>query len=81
MVADMDDEDLLGLVALWHDMKPRERRVFAAIGVRLLAGQVQYGPLTPRKKRWRKEAQEEAMDMAVYLAAELEDTLDDEEPK
>ena len=70
----MEDEDLLGIIALWHDMKTRERRVFAAIGVRLLAGQNQYGPLTRRKKKWRKEAQEEAMDMAVYLAAELEDT-------
>lgn len=76
MVDDMEDEDLLGLVALWHDMGPRERRVFAAIGVRLLAGQKAYGPLTPRKKKWMKEAQEEAMDMAVYLAAQLEDELD-----
>jgi len=72
----MEDEDLLGLIAIWHDLGPRERRVFATIGVRLLAGQVAYGKLTPRKKRWMKEAQEEAMDMAVYLAAQLEDELD-----
>lgn len=80
-MADTEDEDLLGLVAIWHDLGPRERRVFATIGVRLLAGQAAYGKLTPRKKRWMKEAQEEAMDMCVYLAAQLEDELDEEEPE
>lgn len=80
-MADTEDEDLLGLVAIWHDLGPRERRVFATIGVRLLAGQAAYGQLTPRKKRWMREAQEEAMDMAVYLAAQLEDELDEEEPE
>ncbi len=77
----MEDEDLLGLIAIWHDLGTRERRVFATIGVRLLAGQVAYGKLTPRKKRWMKEAQEEAMDMCVYLAAQLEDTMDGDKDK
>jgi hypothetical protein len=50
-----------------------ERRVLEAIGTRLHAGADCYGALRietdPRD--WRKEAAEEALDLAVYLAAEL----------
>lgn len=59
--------------ALWADMGPRERRVLTEFAVRLLAGQRAYGQLTQNKKNWRKEAKEEALDMAVYLCAALED--------
>lgn len=52
---------------------PRETRVLERIAKRLLMGQEQYGALTPGKKDWRKEAQEEAMDMSVYLSALLEE--------
>lgn len=54
-------------------LEPRELRVFLRIGERLLEGQKAYGPLSPGKKDWKKEAKEEAMDMAVYLSAMLED--------
>lgn len=59
--------------ALWSDLGPRERRVLTEFAVRLLAGQKAYGQLTNGKKDWRKEAKEEALDMAVYLCAALED--------
>lgn len=36
-------------------------------------GQEAYGFLAPGKKDWKREAKEEAMDMAVYLSALLED--------
>lgn len=55
----------------------REKVVFRRIGLRLLEGQVAYGPLAPGKKNWKKEAKEEAMDMAVYLSALLEDDEDE----
>ena len=51
-----------------------ELDVLVRIAGRLVAGRNQYGDLTPNKKNWLKEAQEEAMDMAVYLSCFLEDT-------
>ncbi len=51
----------------------RERRVLLRIAKRLLEGQLMYGPLFVGKKDWKREAKEEAMDMAVYLSAALED--------
>lgn len=58
---------------LWHQLEPRERAVASNFLRRLFAGQMAFGPLTKGKKVWRREAKEEALDMAVYLAAELED--------
>ncbi len=54
-------------------MGRRERRCLVTIAKRLYAGQLQYGELSPGKKDWKREAKEEAMDMAVYLSALLED--------
>lgn len=48
-----------------------ERMVLATIAERLLAGQKQYGKLTPGKKVWTKEAHEEALDGMVYMACQL----------
>ena len=56
----------------------RERRVLLDVANRLLMGQKAYGKLTIRKKRWLREALEEAMDGMVYLGAAIQD-LDDEE--
>ena len=54
-------------------LEARERLVLLRIAKRLLEGQIHFGPLTKGKKNWRREAQEEAMDMSVYLSAQLED--------
>lgn len=61
------------------ELGERERRVLVLIADRLLMGQLAYGELSYRKKDWRREASEEAFDMAVYLSALLVD-LDEEEP-
>ena len=68
----------MGIRELWKLLGTREKRVFMTIGLRLLTGQRAYGHLTNGKKEWKREAQEEAMDMAVYLAAQLEDTDDED---
>ena len=65
-----EETDFLIVMRRLHD---RELRCLKRIADRLLLGQVQYGPLSPGKKDWKKEAKEEAMDMAVYLSAMLED--------
>jgi len=57
-------------------LEEREKRVLLRIGTRLLEGQIAYGPLAPGKKKWKKEAKEEAMDLSVYLSALLEDDSD-----
>ncbi len=54
-------------------LEGRERRVLLRIGKRLLEGQIHFGPLYKGKKNWKAEAKEEAMDLAVYLSAMLED--------
>lgn len=55
------------------DLGTDEARVVAAVAERLRMGASAYGPLAivddPRD--WRREAAEEALDLAVYLAAEL----------
>jgi hypothetical protein len=57
-------------------MPDRELHVLMLVAERLRLGLKQYGPLTRGKKDWRKEASEEAFDMAVYLACELTDKED-----
>lgn len=61
------------LLVTFLQLRPRERRVLERIASRLLDGQKAYGPLSPGKKNWKKEAKEEAMDMSVYLSVMLED--------
>ncbi len=56
-----------------RDLGDRELRCLLRIAKRLYMGQQAYGELAPGKKNWKKEAKEEAMDMAVYLSALLED--------
>ncbi len=68
------ERDLGAIAKSLHD---RELRCLNRIACRLLTGQHTYGPLGPGKKAWKREAKEEAMDMAVYLSALLED--DDEQ--
>lgn len=70
-------EELNELLQLWEDSGPRERKALLLIAKRLYAGQKTFGELTRGKKNWVKEASEEAMDMCVYLAAELLDIDDD----
>lgn len=49
-----------------------ELDVLCRIAERLHAGQMAYGELSPAKKHWSLEAQQEALDMAVYLSCLLE---------
>ena len=67
------DEEWDNLLNSARGLETREIRCLTRIAERLMIGQVAYGPLAPGKKNWKKEAKEEAMDMAVYLSALLED--------
>ncbi len=67
-----EDKEILDLT--WYKLGVREKRVVIRFVTRLLVGQNTFGYLTSKKKNWRKEAQEEALDASVYLCAELEDT-------
>jgi hypothetical protein len=70
----VDDLDpICALLDLWEQLETRERHALLIISSRLLAGQKQYGPLSPGKKNWQKEAFEECCDLAVYMAAGLVD--------
>lgn len=73
----MKEEDDLSYDAalrrVFYALEERERSVLMRIAKRLLEGQILFGALTKGKYNWRKEAQEEAMDMAVYLSAMMED--------
>jgi hypothetical protein len=77
--ADAEQLDIGKLLTYWEAMLPNERKALLAIARRLYWGQKEYGPLAFGKKDWAKEAQEEAFDMAVYLAASL--TLKPEDGK
>ena len=68
--------ELLELSIVASDLESREIRCLKRIAERLLMGQEAYGKLSPGKKDWKREAKEEAMDMAVYLSALLEDDAD-----
>ena len=68
--------ELLELSIVASDLESREIRCLKRIAGRLLMGQEAYGKLSPGKKDWKREAKEEAMDMAVYLSALLEDDAD-----
>lgn len=65
------------LLITWIRLGARERRVVVSIAKRLLAGQDAYGVLTKGKKNWVREANEEFLDAAVYLANETIDAEDD----
>ncbi|MDD5374458.1 hypothetical protein [Acidithiobacillus sp.] len=75
----MTDADMFGeLVQYWEDLGDRERRVLREVAGRLYMGQKAYGELSPGKKKWCREALEEAMDGMVYLGAALQDLADEE---
>jgi hypothetical protein len=63
--------ELYGLYAALGD---DERRVLVRIARRLNLGRRQYGQLVLKtdRRNFRREAQDEALDLAVYLAALLE---------
>ncbi len=48
------------------------------VAERLEVGQRAYGELSYGKKKWCREALEEAMDGMVYLGAALQDLADEE---
>lgn len=66
------------LASVWTKLGPMERQVIVHVAERLLMGQGAYGPLYSRKKNWRKEAAEEALDGVVYSACELIDAKEEE---
>lgn len=65
----MENRNLAELATLWGELGPKGRLMFLEIGRRLAKGHKQYGDFKTRK--WTREALEEALDMAVYLSAEL----------
>lgn len=69
---------ILNLGFMMYELGDREMRLLQDVAGRLLMGQKAYGKLTKKKKKWRREALEEAMDGMVYLGAAIQD-LDDEE--
>ncbi len=64
------------LLNVWEKLAERERLCFMTIGMRLLAGQRKFGPLTLGKKNWEYESLEECLDSSIYLAAALNDSAD-----
>lgn len=60
------------LVTAWNRLGPQAQRILLAIARRLVLGAERYGDFPVRP--WKKEAAEEALDAAVYLAAELDQT-------
>lgn len=66
----------LGLI--WDELGSNERAVLVTIANRLFVGQKRYGLIEPHKKNWRKEAYEEALDMAVYSACMYHEASDDD---
>ncbi len=57
------------LLEVWQQLGPNAQKLFLKLGERLALGAKKYGDFPLRT--WRKEAAEEALDMTVYLAAEL----------
>lgn len=61
------------LLTVWERLAERERKCLLTFGMRILAGQRKFGPMTLGKKDWPYEAIEEALDASVYLTALLND--------
>jgi hypothetical protein len=68
-----DDEvsEMLGFLAIYKQLGPKERKIINLQLKRLLDGQKQYGEWTDDDRDLKREAAEEALDMAHYLAALL----------
>ncbi len=79
-MTDTERDELFGeLVQDWEAMGDRERRVLREVANRLYLGQQTYGELSKGKKKWCREALEEAMDGMVYLGAAIQDLADEEQ--
>lgn len=65
----MENRDLAELEEVWKELGPKGKVMLLEIARRLSRGHKQYGDFVPRK--WTREALEEALDLAVYLSAEL----------
>ena len=57
----------------WSKLGPRARLVLVQIAERLEAGAEQYRDDFEKRRDWRREALEEALDQAVYAARGLQD--------
>lgn len=57
------------VLTIWQELGPNGQEIFLQLGRRLAKGARQYGDFPIR--RWKKEAAEEALDLCVYLTAEL----------
>lgn len=64
------------LLNVWEKLAVRERKCLLTFGMRILAGQRKFGPMTVDKKDWPYEAIEEALDASVYLTALLNDRVE-----
>jgi hypothetical protein len=64
----MSDEN--EIVTAWSRLGPRAQQLLLALARRLVLGAERYGDFPTRD--FKKEALEEALDLAIYLAAELE---------
>lgn len=64
---------MIEITRICEALEEREQLVLLRIAKRLLEGQIRFGHLTKGKRDWKKEAQEEAMDLSVYLSVLLED--------
>jgi hypothetical protein len=68
---------------LLDELGPEEHEVLLVLGRRLLAGQRQYGRLDLARdpRDWKREAAEEAADLAIYTAFRVvADTIKSSEP-
>ncbi len=64
------------LLNVWEKLAERERKCLIVYGMRVLAGQKKFGPMTVDKRDWPYEALEEALDASVYLTAALNDRVE-----
>lgn len=59
----------LEVLTIWRELGPNGQEIFLQLGRRLARGARQYGDFPIR--HWKREAAEEALDLCVYLTAEL----------
>lgn len=57
------------LLRQWYQLGPNAKQILLSIAERMAMGAKRYGDFQHRS--WTKEAAEEALDMTVYLSAEL----------
>lgn len=62
------NEGLAKLLASWGEIGPNARKALVLIAERMAIGRKRYGEDFDRERDWTKEAQEEFLDGAIYLA-------------